>query len=99
MRKIICLLLVAAIVAGSATNEQVDNCINQLTIPDNLQFSFTYGVQCNSFHNGIVNKSTRSDAVNKSQWNACKLSMSSHFKDSESKEFYAAVDSCVSPST
>ncbi|EAR96674.3 hypothetical protein TTHERM_00979870 (macronuclear) [Tetrahymena thermophila SB210] len=82
--------------ASSVTNQVAEQCIEHLTIPDELQFAFNYGVDCNKFHNGLVNESTANQSVNVSNWNTCKKILAEHFSDSEAKNFYSAIDQCVS---
>ncbi|KAL4497773.1 hypothetical protein ABPG72_000528 [Tetrahymena utriculariae] len=81
--------------ASTVTNQVAEQCIEHLTIPDELQFAFNYGVDCNKFHNGLVNASTAQQPVTISNWNTCKKSLQSHFKDSPAKTFYGNVDQCV----
>jgi hypothetical protein len=45
--------------AETVTNAQVNACVNKVDLPDELEFSFDYGVDCNKFHNSIVNSSTK----------------------------------------
>ncbi|KAL4453887.1 hypothetical protein ABPG74_003770 [Tetrahymena malaccensis] len=82
--------------ATTVTNQVAEQCIENLTIPDELQFAFNYGVDCNKFHNGLVNADTAQQPVVIANWNTCKKSLQSHFKDSPAKTFYSAIDQCVS---
>lgn len=37
------------------SNTVAYTCISKLAIPQEVTFTFNYGVDCNKFHNGLVN--------------------------------------------
>lgn len=60
-----------------------------------ITFAFNYGVDCNKFHNNMVEESTSENPVNTSDWKICREILSEHFSDDESNQFYDAVDYCI----
>lgn len=77
------------------TNSVASACVSTVTIPDELAFPFNYGVDCNKFHNGLVNPATLDQAVNAGNWKVCKTILAGHFSDDLANRFYSSVDSCV----
>jgi hypothetical protein len=45
--------------AETVTNAVVNKCVDSVDLPDELEFTFDYGVDCNKFHNSIVSSSTK----------------------------------------
>ena len=83
------------ILGETITNAVAEACVEKVAVPSELQFAFDYGVDCNKFHNGLVDKASQTKPVSTANWTTCRKVLAQHFTDSDAVGFYSEIDSCV----